>query len=641
MNNAPWQDNLPTQDNTCAVIVTHHPDAGFPQRVQTILPQVALIVIVDNCSNGDARRMLTTLTADPKVALIENPENAGVARALNQGAEYALGRGCAWALTFDQDTASNPDLAATLIEIMRSHPQRDVVKLIGSNYLAEPTGEQAFRGAPDGADAAEVPAVITSGSLMSLAAFAEVGGFREDLFIDYVDAEYCLRLRARGYRVLISCRPLMRHALGQLTLHPVPWKTLKTSNHSPLRRYYITRNRLVVDARYFLKEPRWVCKDLRRALDDIAVILLLERQKGLKLRAMALGTWHALTGRMGRLVNPRLEQSATESASGGAPPMISVALCTFNGARFLPEQLESLLQQARRPDELVVGDDGSTDGTLSLCREFAARAPFPVRIETASPRRGPARNFADTARQCRGDLIAFCDQDDRWLPEKLAALEDALLTHPESALAFSDALLLGPEGRPTRTRLWSRAHFRPPTPRDDPDALLRSLLRQPAVTGATMMFRADLNAVLSRIPDGWMHDEWLALSAAASGRPCICISQGLMYYRVHEAQALGLSPGFLQRAVRRLADEGGALQSGAARWRAAAQILSGQAEIRAESLALIQGKAIHLEQRSRLLERPRLQRLPVLVEPRRLADYARFSFGLASVLHDLLAARPC
>ncbi|MCW6511076.1 glycosyltransferase [Lichenifustis flavocetrariae] len=98
---------------------------------------------------------------------------------------------------------------------------------------------------------------------------------------------------------------------------------------------------------------------------------------------------------------------------------ISVALATYNGERFLREQLESLARQSRLPDELVVADDGSTDRTLDIVREFATSAPFKTVLLGIEGRLGYRANFMRCAQHCSGDLIAFCDQDDVWDEDKL------------------------------------------------------------------------------------------------------------------------------------------------------------------------------------------------------------------------------
>ena len=98
---------------------------------------------------------------------------------------------------------------------------------------------------------------------------------------------------------------------------------------------------------------------------------------------------------------------------------ISVAMTTFNGAAYLEEQLNSLLDQRHLPLELVIGDDGSEDETLVILERFAGRAPFPVLVQRNVRRLGFRENFIRTAERCRGELITFCDQDDIWHPDNL------------------------------------------------------------------------------------------------------------------------------------------------------------------------------------------------------------------------------
>jgi glycosyltransferase involved in cell wall biosynthesis len=102
---------------------------------------------------------------------------------------------------------------------------------------------------------------------------------------------------------------------------------------------------------------------------------------------------------------------------------ISVALCTYNGERFLHQQLDSIAMQTRLPDELVVCDDRSTDRTLAIVREFAASAPYPVRVFENQANLGFAANFEGAIRRCDGDLIALSDQDDVWYPTRLERSE--------------------------------------------------------------------------------------------------------------------------------------------------------------------------------------------------------------------------
>jgi len=103
-------------------------------------------------------------------------------------------------------------------------------------------------------------------------------------------------------------------------------------------------------------------------------------------------------------------------------PVVSVAMATYNGERYLPEMLESLAAQTRTPDELVVRDDASEDGTVGILHAFARRVPFRVEVIAGGPRLGYAQNFVAAASACRGSVIFFADQDDTWRPPKLATV---------------------------------------------------------------------------------------------------------------------------------------------------------------------------------------------------------------------------
>ncbi len=99
---------------------------------------------------------------------------------------------------------------------------------------------------------------------------------------------------------------------------------------------------------------------------------------------------------------------------------VSVAMATYNGAQYIEQQLESIATQRRQPAELVVSDDGSNDGTLDILVAFKKSSPFPVHIHRNEVRLGFRANFMRAANLCKSELISFCDQDDRWFPEKIA-----------------------------------------------------------------------------------------------------------------------------------------------------------------------------------------------------------------------------
>jgi glycosyltransferase involved in cell wall biosynthesis len=226
---------------------------------------------------------------------------------------------------------------------------------------------------------------------------------------------------------------------------------------------------------------------------------------------------------------------------------ISVAMCTFNGERFLPQQLDSISTQTRLPDEVVVCDDRSTDRTLAIVREFAASAPYPVRVFENQTNLGFAANFEGAIRRCDGDLIVLSDQDDVWYPTRLERSEQEFTAYPRAGLVFSDADLIDEQGKLLGQTLWQRLGF----VGERKQALLAGrfvvLAKHRFVTGATVMFRAELRDRVLPIAAGWVHDEWITLITAAfyDLRP---IDQPLIRYRIHGLQQVGFVNKLEQRA---------------------------------------------------------------------------------------------
>ncbi len=226
---------------------------------------------------------------------------------------------------------------------------------------------------------------------------------------------------------------------------------------------------------------------------------------------------------------------------------ISIALCTYNGERFLPAQLASMLEQTRLPDELVLCDDGSTDRTLDIAAEFAATAPFPVRIVRNAVNLGSNRNFEQAIGLCTGDLIALSDQDDIWARKRLARSEQALAAHPECGLVFSDALVIDDDGQPTGTTLWRNFKFTPQLRRQLRLGNYTPLARFRFITGATVMFRAVHRPYLFPILGEWIHDGWIALMIACLSGICF-VPEPLVRYRRHSSQQVGLGNRKLRRS---------------------------------------------------------------------------------------------
>src|SRR6476646_73299 len=283
----------------CAVMVVYNPDSTLEENIRALLPEVANLIVVDNASEPSSRSVIATLAAACNFEVIWNKENAGLAAALNTGIRRALlSEDYAWIATFDQDSRVSPGFGESMLAAYLACPFRDQVALIAPRHvLASPRGEEQ---APvDDALFKEVTVTLQSGSLFSRLALTDVGLFDESFFIDYVDFEFCLRLRKRGLRIIEAGRAPLYHRVGMPTTHTFFNKTCVVFNHSPVRRYYAARNRLRVYSRYLFSDPRWIGHDMWSWFKEVIKLALFETGRFKKLGYMARGGWDALRGRSG------------------------------------------------------------------------------------------------------------------------------------------------------------------------------------------------------------------------------------------------------------------------------------------------------------------------------------------------------
>jgi glycosyltransferase involved in cell wall biosynthesis len=231
--------------------------------------------------------------------------------------------------------------------------------------------------------------------------------------------------------------------------------------------------------------------------------------------------------------------SMDENGSKSALPHISVAMCTYNGGRYLKAQLESVAGQSRLPSELVVCDDHSTDDTPAILKHFKTEAPFPVHVIHNGLRLGSTRNFDQAIGLARGEYIALCDQDDLWMPSKLERLSNVLSQDPFLGGVFSDANLIDGSGASLAVRLFERHKFTGRQQRRFVSCPTSILLKHDVVTGATLMFRASIRRYCSPIPLSWVHDGWLAWILALHARLAV-VPEPLIEYRIHSGQQLGV-----------------------------------------------------------------------------------------------------
>lgn len=326
---------------------------------------------------------------------------------------------------------------------------------------------------------------------------------------------------------------------------------------------------------------------------------------------------------------------------------VSVAMCTYNGADFLPAQLESILAQSRKPDQIVVCDDGSTDETRALLGKFEKQLPDVFLLRFNKKNLGSIKNFEQAIRLCNGDVIALSDQDDVWRQDKLQLIEQAF-SKQSTGLVFSDADIVDENLKPLNRRMWNEVGF---------DAHKRKLLRNGralevlttgwTVTGATMAFRSQFVKICLPIPDGiaMIHDGWIALAIAAVA-DVVAIDDPLVQYRQHAKQQIGApervetgpEPHGLEKfetALKRRNDSAN-LYKILATLEERLVAFTGFYDT-ARALSVVGNYSFHLHVRANLPRHRRLFRVPSILRELLSLRYHEYANGFRSAAKDLVS----
>lgn len=274
--------------NTAAVVVSYYPDKDFGERLTKLRKQFASVYWVDNTPGAAVGSKHLN---DLDVNYISQGVNAGLGTALNMGCTAALKDGFEWVVTFDQDS----DIAADFLsqQIAAWHEAASTTFILGCNYSdGDSVDTPRFRA---GDYVVACKTVITSGCLMCLPVWDDLGRFRDDYFIDGIDHEICLRGRSKGLVVARHGRVLMKHRIGERSANYRIFPYL----HTPVRKYYSMRNGVRNIIRYAPSEPVWAIRKSATLAWEVVIALLLEPDRRKKMRAMFRGLRDGLISRMG------------------------------------------------------------------------------------------------------------------------------------------------------------------------------------------------------------------------------------------------------------------------------------------------------------------------------------------------------
>jgi glycosyltransferase involved in cell wall biosynthesis len=324
-----------------------------------------------------------------------------------------------------------------------------------------------------------------------------------------------------------------------------------------------------------------------------------------------------------------------DGGSSSSVPKVSVALCTYNGAQFLRDQLISIHDQTRPIDELVISDDGSIDETW----EIICASKLPILSNRNPVRLGVTRNFEKAIAQCTGDIIFLCDQDDRWRADKVETLLKSLES-PRVHLAFSNAQIVDAALSPLGYRMWDSIWFDSDERRQVADgSALPVLLRHAIAAGSTLAFKSKFLPLLLPIPDlPHSHDIWITLILACIGR-IEPVNEDLIQYRLHGGNEVGMRQyGFLdQIRMARHQIKTNAFAFLAELHEAAYERLTNQTRwpVHPNLLVMLEDKIRHSRRRDEL-PRGLIRRLGTIGSELYRGNYRKFSYGYKSVLQDLL-----
>lgn len=296
------------------VVVCYGPPADLADRLPRLLDQTPHLVLVDNGpAEEQAQRGAEYASfASDRFTWIRNPRNEGIAKALNQGVRHLQSLGLHWALTLDHDSMPIGSMIDTLLDQADQAAHTDVAafvprvryqladvecrwpvtsgrcrlrfKLTYANRMTGPTA---------------VDLAISSGMLLSVKSWAEIGGFREGLFMDLVDTEYCLRARHHGQRIIAVPRAELQHAIGNMERRSM-LGLLKAypTHHAAIRHYYLARNRVFLWKAHGRRFPSWAAYELISGAKLLAKSLAYEPDRWTKLKVTVRGTYDGLMTRV-------------------------------------------------------------------------------------------------------------------------------------------------------------------------------------------------------------------------------------------------------------------------------------------------------------------------------------------------------
>lgn len=266
-------------NSVVAIIITYNVGNDFKKRVRKLKGKVDEIVVVDNGSKEETINMLNELKNDLTVIYLKS--NKGIAFALNEGIKYSIKKGYKWILTLDHDSIVTDNMIENMLICYEglSDELKEKVAMLVPIHIEEKSYNDSEVKQNGTNKYTEVLTEITSGALTKSDIYNNIAMYDENLFIDLVDHDYCLKLNKNGFKILQVNSAILIHNLGESIKKNILGLTITPTNHSPVRRYYMTRNRMYIWKKYKDDFPKWVLSDKRKFITENLKIILFEENK--------------------------------------------------------------------------------------------------------------------------------------------------------------------------------------------------------------------------------------------------------------------------------------------------------------------------------------------------------------------------
>jgi rhamnosyltransferase len=259
--------------------------------IKTYLNQVDRIYLIDNSDPVTIESLIRKIQAIKNIIYVCNQANYGIAAALNIGVQKAINDDFKYLLTMDQDSFAASGMVGKLVRCSEAD------ETIG---IAAPYHQIHFKSDSNIDNCIDEIVVMTSGNILNLSAYKKTGRFNEELFIDYVDHDYCLRLKDNNYRIVRVRDAILYHSVGKTVEKKIGFRKVYPANHIPVRLYYQTRNRFYLRNIYKHKYPSIFKEDLKLFRNSLIKIFLFEKEKLKKLKMVIRGYIDYRKNRLGK-----------------------------------------------------------------------------------------------------------------------------------------------------------------------------------------------------------------------------------------------------------------------------------------------------------------------------------------------------